>query len=204
MGKRLAVGNLPHDADEDAIRVAFSAAGNVERVHIPLDRETQRPRGFAFVEMASDAEAKQALEAMNGFTMGTRTLWVSEAEIVGRRGRAVGLAAWSRWSAAAARRAIAASGRTAVRVPSAATAVAVATGWCGGGGGGWPGGGGGGGGGDSAEDRANRFSVLTPSRDDNGIASATARARVVITAAAVTTKAIGTTSSAAAGGVASR
>jgi len=81
MGKRLFVGNLPYDADEDSIRAAFAVGGGtVERVHIPLDRDTQRPRGFAFVDMASDVEAQAALAAMNGASMGTRTLSVSEAE----------------------------------------------------------------------------------------------------------------------------
>ncbi|HEB54438.1 MAG TPA: RNA-binding protein [bacterium] len=81
MGKRLYVGNLPFDADEAAIRTAFSeAGGTVAHVHIPLDRETQRPRGFAFVEMATDEEAMRAIEAMNGATLGTRTMRVSEAE----------------------------------------------------------------------------------------------------------------------------
>lgn len=81
MGKRLYVGNLPYDADEDAIRAAFTeSGGTVERVHIPLDRETQRPRGFAFVEMASDEEAQKALAAMDGASFGSRTMRVSEAE----------------------------------------------------------------------------------------------------------------------------
>ncbi|MFK7742402.1 MAG: RNA recognition motif domain-containing protein [Planctomycetota bacterium] len=81
MGKRLYVGNLPYDVDEDAIRNAFQEAGGaVERVHIPLDRETQRPRGFAFVELASEEAAQKALEAMNGATFGARTLRVSIAE----------------------------------------------------------------------------------------------------------------------------
>jgi len=81
MGKRLYVGNLPYDADEEAIRAAFTQnGGTVERVHIPLDRETQRPRGFAFVEMGSDEEAQQAVAAMNGANFGSRTIRVSEAE----------------------------------------------------------------------------------------------------------------------------
>ena len=81
MGKRLYVGNLPYDADEDAIRAAFTAnGGTVERVHIPLDRDTQRPRGFAFIEMSSDEEAQRAVEALNGSNFGSRTLKVSEAE----------------------------------------------------------------------------------------------------------------------------
>ena len=81
MGKRLYVGNLPYDADEDAIRAAFSEnGGTVERVHIPLDRDTQRPRGFAFLEMSTDEEAQQAIAAMDGASFGSRTLRVSEAE----------------------------------------------------------------------------------------------------------------------------
>lgn len=81
MGKRLYVGNLPYDADEAALRAAFSKDGRtVERVHIVLDRETQRPRGFAFVEMASDDQAKAAMAAMDGAVFGTRQLRVTEAE----------------------------------------------------------------------------------------------------------------------------
>jgi RNA recognition motif-containing protein len=81
MGKRLYVGNLPYDADESALRTAFSKDGRtVERVHIVLDRETQRPRGFAFVEMASDEQAKAAIAAMDGAVFGMRQLRVTEAE----------------------------------------------------------------------------------------------------------------------------
>jgi RNA recognition motif-containing protein len=81
MGKRLYVGNLPYDADEAALRAAFSQDGRVvERVHIVLDRETQRPRGFAFVEMATEEQARQAVRAMDGAVLGARQLRVSEAE----------------------------------------------------------------------------------------------------------------------------
>lgn len=81
MGKRLYVGNLPYDADEAGLRAAFSQDGRtVERVHIVLDRETQRPRGFAFVEMANDDQAKAAIAAMDGAVFGTRQLRVTEAE----------------------------------------------------------------------------------------------------------------------------
>lgn len=81
MGKRLYVGNLPFDCDEAALRAAFGADGRVvERVHIVLDRDTNRPRGFAFVEMATEDAAKQALAAMNGRILGGRSLRVSEAE----------------------------------------------------------------------------------------------------------------------------
>lgn len=81
MGKRLYVGNLPYDADEATLRAAFSKDGRtVERVHVVLDRETQRPRGFAFVEMGSDEQAKAAIAAMDGAVFGTRQLRVTEAE----------------------------------------------------------------------------------------------------------------------------
>ncbi len=81
MGKRLYVGNLPYDTDEASLREAFSqGGGTVERVHIVLDRETQRPRGFAFIEMATDDQAKAAMAAMDGAMFGTRQLRVTEAE----------------------------------------------------------------------------------------------------------------------------
>lgn len=81
MGKRLYVGNLPYDADEQTLRDAFAQDGRtVERVHIVIDRETQRPRGFAFVEMATDDQARAAMEALNGTMLGMRQLRVTEAE----------------------------------------------------------------------------------------------------------------------------
>jgi RNA recognition motif-containing protein len=81
MGKRLYVGNLPYDADEASLRAAFGKDGRtVERVHIVLDRETQRPRGFAFVEMASEEQARQAIATLDGTVLGARQLRVTEAE----------------------------------------------------------------------------------------------------------------------------
>ncbi|HEU4419139.1 MAG TPA: RNA-binding protein [Planctomycetota bacterium] len=81
MGKRLYVGNLPYDADEAALRAAFAQDGRaVERVHIVIDRETQRPRGFAFVEMATEEQARQAIATLDGTVLGTRQLRVTEAE----------------------------------------------------------------------------------------------------------------------------
>ncbi|MBX3463053.1 MAG: RNA-binding protein [Planctomycetes bacterium] len=81
MGKRLYVGNLPYDADEASLRATFGTDGRtVERVHIVLDRETQRPRGFAFVEMATEEQARQAIAALDGTLFGTRQLRVTEAE----------------------------------------------------------------------------------------------------------------------------
>jgi cold-inducible RNA-binding protein len=80
MGKRLYVGNLPYQCEEDQLRALFEQDGRqVEEVKIVTDRETGRPRGFAFVEMSSDAQAQAAVSALNGKPFGGRPLTVSEA-----------------------------------------------------------------------------------------------------------------------------
>lgn len=80
MGKRLFVGNLPYSAEEAQLRSLFEQDGRqVEEVKLVTDRDTGRPRGFAFVEMATDAQAAQAVEALNGKPFGGRDLTVSEA-----------------------------------------------------------------------------------------------------------------------------
>ena len=64
MGKRLYVGNIPYQTSEAQLRTLFEeGGGQVEEVKIVTDRETGRPRGFAFVELASDAEAEAAVGA---------------------------------------------------------------------------------------------------------------------------------------------
>jgi RNA recognition motif-containing protein len=68
------------------IVAAFAAAGEVREVALPTDRETGRPRGFAFVTMGSDAEAAKAISAVNGQTLDGRSLRVNEAEERGSRG----------------------------------------------------------------------------------------------------------------------
>ena len=81
MGKRLYVGNLSWDTTEDALRVAFEQDGRkVSEVHIVSDRETGRPRGFAFVEMASDADAQSCIEALDGMDLDGRNIKVNEAK----------------------------------------------------------------------------------------------------------------------------
>ena len=77
--KSLYVGNLSFGVTEQTIRSLFEVYGTVERVHIATDRETGQPKGFAFVEMPSDAEAEKAISAVNGQDAGGRTLAVSEA-----------------------------------------------------------------------------------------------------------------------------
>jgi hypothetical protein len=73
------VGNLPFSATEDEIRALFEGHGTVESVKLINDRETGRPRGFCFVEMAS-GDAPKAIAEMNGFNMGGRPLRVNEAQ----------------------------------------------------------------------------------------------------------------------------
>jgi RNA recognition motif-containing protein len=80
MGRRVYVGNLPFTTDESQLRALFEEGGrHVEAVNIVTDRDTGRPRGFAFVDMASDAEAAAAITALNGRDFGGRVLTVSEA-----------------------------------------------------------------------------------------------------------------------------
>ncbi len=81
MGKRLYVGNLPYNADEAMLKDVFGQEGRtVASVHIVMDRETNRPRGFAFVEMTTDGDAQKALAALDGSDFHGRTLRVNEAE----------------------------------------------------------------------------------------------------------------------------
>ncbi len=80
MTKRLYVGNLPYQATEDQLRALFEQdGGKVAEVKIVLDRETGRPRGFAFVEMSTDAQASTAIDTLHGKPFGGRPLTVSEA-----------------------------------------------------------------------------------------------------------------------------
>ena len=73
------VGNLSLEATEEDIRQAFAAFGNVASVTIIKDRETGRPRGFAFVEMPSGAQAKAAIENVNLAEISGRKVTVTEA-----------------------------------------------------------------------------------------------------------------------------
>ncbi len=77
--KNLFVGNMSFQTTEGDLRSLFEPFGQIARVHIPVDRETGRPRGFAFVEMADDDGAAKAATALNGKEVGGRTLKVNEA-----------------------------------------------------------------------------------------------------------------------------
>ncbi|HEV8631154.1 MAG TPA: RNA-binding protein [Thermoanaerobaculia bacterium] len=75
---KIYVGNLPYSATEDELRELFATHGEVSSVSLVNDRETGRPRGFGFVEMASE-DAGSAIQALDGSQMGGRTLKVNEA-----------------------------------------------------------------------------------------------------------------------------
>ena len=77
--KNIFVGNLDFGATEESIRSLFQPYAAIERVNLITDRDTGRPRGFAFVEMTDAAEADRAIEALNGTELGGRSLNVNEA-----------------------------------------------------------------------------------------------------------------------------
>lgn len=74
------VGNLSYDVSQDDLRQVFEDYGTVSRVSLPMDRETNRPRGFAFVDMSSKEEEAAAIEALNEAEWMGRTLRVNEAK----------------------------------------------------------------------------------------------------------------------------
>ena len=74
------VGNLPYTATEEEVAEAFAAFGAVERVKLITDRETGRPRGFAFVTLADSSKVAEAAEAVDGTDLGGRSLRVNPAE----------------------------------------------------------------------------------------------------------------------------
>ena len=80
MGKKLYVGNLPYSATDQSLVTAFAACGTVESARIITDRDSGRSKGFAFVEMSSDAEAADAIAKLNGQDMDGRQMNISEAK----------------------------------------------------------------------------------------------------------------------------
>ena len=77
--KSIFVGNLDFKTSEEDVRQLFAAYGWVDRVTIVRDRDTDQPRGFGFVEMASLEEGNKAIAALNGTLLGDRALNVNEA-----------------------------------------------------------------------------------------------------------------------------
>jgi cold-inducible RNA-binding protein len=80
MGKNIYVGNLSYDTTQDQLQTLFEAHGEVTSVNVITDRGTGRPRGFAFVEMATEEAANAAIAALNGQEVDGRPLTVNEAK----------------------------------------------------------------------------------------------------------------------------
>jgi RNA recognition motif-containing protein len=94
MAVSLFVGNLPYSASERTLTELFSQVGTVVEVRLPTERDSGRPRGFGFVEMASEQEAQEAIRRFDGYLVDGRTIRVNLAEEraprperSGRRGR---------------------------------------------------------------------------------------------------------------------
>jgi len=96
MSQKLYVGNMPFSMTEESLRSLFAGHGEVESVAVITDRETGRPRGFGFVEMASGSQ--EAIQALNGHEVDGRPLKVNEAKPrEDRGGRGGGGGGGGRW-----------------------------------------------------------------------------------------------------------
>lgn len=80
MSKKIYVGNLPFSSTEGDLRSLFARHGDVASVNVIMDRETGRARGFAFVEMAQEDSAREAIRSLDGTDLDGRSLRVNEAE----------------------------------------------------------------------------------------------------------------------------
>ena len=80
MSKKLYIGNLPFTTTEAELRAVFERHGSVDSVSVISDRETGRPRGFAFVEMSEPSAATDAIKALDGTSLDGRSIKVSEAQ----------------------------------------------------------------------------------------------------------------------------
>ncbi len=79
MGRKLYVGNLPYDTGEADLQQLFAAVGTVDSVNVMRDMATGRARGFAFVEMSTEEEARKAIAQFSDYSLGGRNLTVNEA-----------------------------------------------------------------------------------------------------------------------------
>src|ERR671916_1609525 len=80
MSAKVFVGNLDFNTTRAEVQALFAQVGEIRDVFLPTDRETGRPRGFAFVEFANDEDAAKAIEKFNGYQLGGRALRVNAAE----------------------------------------------------------------------------------------------------------------------------
>jgi RNA recognition motif-containing protein len=83
---KLYVGNLSYNVTEDDLRTLFSQAGEIKEVSLIMDRETRRPKGFGFVEMANQVDAEKAIQMFNEYEMDGRKLTVNIARPREERG----------------------------------------------------------------------------------------------------------------------
>jgi transformer-2 protein/cold-inducible RNA-binding protein len=83
-GVKLFIGGVSYDATEDELRDAFSVHGKLNDVHMAMDKETKKPRGFAFITFADKKEAKVAIKAMNKSEFKGRRISVEESSSGGR------------------------------------------------------------------------------------------------------------------------
>jgi len=80
MGKKLYIGNLGPNATQEHLQALFSVFGKVKKAYIVNDKNTGKSKGFGFVEMSDDAEAKAAIDALDGKDCGGFTVKVNEAK----------------------------------------------------------------------------------------------------------------------------
>ncbi|MDH3213410.1 MAG: RNA-binding protein [Myxococcales bacterium] len=80
VSKKIYIGNLPFTSTEAELQDLFGRHGSVESVNVITDRETGRPRGFAFVEMENASDAADAIRALDGSDLGGRNIKVNEAQ----------------------------------------------------------------------------------------------------------------------------
>lgn len=79
MANKLYVGNLSYDTTEEELRALFSTYGTINSLNVITDRDTGRPKGFGFVEMGSEKEARAAINGLNATEVGGRQIKVNEA-----------------------------------------------------------------------------------------------------------------------------
>tara|TARA_Y100001936_G_C16092419_1_gene687660 strand:+ start:3581 stop:3871 length:291 start_codon:yes stop_codon:yes gene_type:complete len=80
MGKKIYVGNLPYSVTNDSLSAHFSSFGTVESAKVIIDRDTDRSKGFGFVEMSTEDEAAEAISSLDGAELEGRQLRVNEAK----------------------------------------------------------------------------------------------------------------------------
>ena len=90
MAKRLFVGSLPYDTTNQQLEELFAQAGTIDSVNVITDRYSGRGKGFAFVEMSTEEEAKKAIEMFNGYNLNGRSIVVNEARPQEDRGNRSG------------------------------------------------------------------------------------------------------------------